>query len=263
MKTPVYLVMMLLLLTFSACTKEETDQNASRIILTNDQAAFYTIASNRSSLNSDPFDLKSIIFKGDNVEVNVAYAGGCKRHSFEVIWNGAIIKTNPPSIDLVIKHNANGDACEAYITEKLTFSLTDLVEGETYPDVNFNIMNGGDLTDSVTYKADETEIRYTGSDTCNMVVTARSAICGYGLYGNLWFALDDSISAGMGNYYFHKYLQPVAISSNIHGFVPVAGKRYKIGARIDHGNYFPGVVTCLAYAGPSVPVKIICIQAIN
>jgi len=55
----------------------------------------------------------------------------------------------------------------------------------------------------------------------------------------------------------------VAINSNIQGFVPVAGKRYKIGGRIDRNNYFPDIVMCLAYAGPSVPIKIMCIKPVN
>lgn len=264
MKTPFYFLMMLLLLIFSACTNEAADDKASsRVIFTNDASAYAAIASDRSSISSDPFDLKSIILKGDSVEVSVAYSGGCERHSFEVIWDGAVAKTNPPQINLFIKHHANGDGCEAYISEKLTFSLTALTESIAYPEVTFNVMNGGNIADSVTYKGDETEIRFIESDTCNVLVTASGIICGTGLYGNLWFALDDSIRAGSGNYYFHKYLQPVAISSNIKGFVPVAGKRYKIGGRIDRGNYFPDVVMCLAYSGPSIPVKIMCIKEVN
>ncbi len=264
MKTSGYFLMMLLLPAFSACTKEGTgDKDSSRVTLTKDASAYAAVAADRSSLSSDPLDLKGIVLKGDSVEVSVAYSGGCKQHSFEFIWNGAVAKTNPPEINLFIRHRANGDACEAYITEKLTFSVTDLLESITCPEVTFNVMNGGNSADSVTYKGDETEIRFAESDTCNVLVTASSAICGTGLYGSLWFALDDSIRAGAGNYYFHKYLQPVAISSNIRGFVPVAGKRYKIGGRIDRGNYFPDVVMCLAYPGPSVPVKIMCIKEMN
>ena len=264
MKTSGYLFMMLMLITFFCCQKEnKVEQKSSRIVLTNDQAAFNAAVSNRSAVSSDAFDLKSIILKGDSVEVSVAYPGGCEQHSFEFIWNGAITKTNPPGIDLIIKHNANGDACEAYITETLTFALTDLDESVVFPDVSFSVLNGGDPADSVVYSRDETDFGFTESDTCNTLVTARYAICGYGLYGNLWFALDDSISAGIPNYYFHKYLQPVAISSSINGFVPVEGKRYKIGGRVDRGNYFPGVVVCLAYAGPSIPIKIMCIKAMN
>jgi hypothetical protein len=124
-------------------------------------------------------------------------------------------------------------------------------------------MNGGNAIDSVTCKGNETEIRFVESDTCNVFVTAKSAICAYGLYGNIWFALDDSVKAGVDNYYFYKYLRPVATSSTIRGFVPVAGKRYRIGGRIDNGNYFPQIALCLAYPGPSIPIKIMCIKAVN
>lgn len=263
MKAPVYFLMMLLV-AFSACTKQVADdKNSSRVTLTNDASVYAAVAADRSSTISDPFDLKSVTLKDDSVEVTVAYSGGCKQHSFDVIWNGAVAKTNPPEISLFIKHHANDDACETYVTEKLTFSLTNLTGSISYPDATFNVMNGGNSVDSVAYKGSETEIRFVESDTCNVLVKASNAICGTGLYGNLWFALDDSIRAGTSNYYFHKYLQPVAINSNIKGFVPVAGKRYKIGARIDRGNYFPDVVMCLAYSGPSVPVRIMCIKAVD
>jgi hypothetical protein len=264
MKTPGYFSMILLLLTFFACSKEGTENKDSSLVnLVNDPSVYAAVAADRSSLTSDPFDLKGITQKGDSVEITVAYSGGCKQHSFEVIWNGAVAENNPPEINLFIKHHANGDVCEGYITEKLIISLTNLTESITYPNATFNVMNGGNISDSVAYKGNVTEIRFAESDTCNVLVTASSAICGNGLYGNLWFALDDSIRAGAVNYYFHKYLQPVSINSNIKGFVPVAGKRYRIGARIDRGNYFTDVVMCLAYSGPSVPVKIMCIREIN
>jgi hypothetical protein len=264
MKKISFFLMMLLLLTFSHCKKEKTSTlKSSEVILVKDQAAFNAAASDRSSSVSDPFELKNISYTGDSVEVTVAYSGGCEQHSFEIIWNEGVTSTNPPEIDLIIKHNANSDACEAYITETLSFALTDLGESVIYPDISLNVLNGGDPADSVIYNGNETEIRFAESDTCNTFVTARNAICGWGLYGNLWFALDDSISAGIPEYYFHKYLQPVAISDNIKGFVPVQGKRYKIGGKIDHGNYFPDILMCMAYAGPSLPIKILCIKEIN
>ena len=240
-----------------------SNHKSSVIILTKGQTAFNAASSDRSSAASDPFELKGIILKGDSVDVTVVYSGGCAVHSFEFIWNEAITNSNPPVIDLIIKHDANGDACKTNITETLTLGLNNLGEGVKFPDVSFSVLNGGDPDDSVKYTGNESEIKFAESDTCNTLVTARYAICGYGLYGNLYFALDDSMSAGMGNFYFHKYLQPVAISSNINGFVPVEGKRYKIGGRIDNGNYFPNAVMCMAYAGPSLPIKIMCIKAMN
>jgi hypothetical protein len=263
MKTSDFLLILLLLITFSYCKQVNTaQQKSSRIILVKDQAAFNAAASNRSAVSSAPFNLNQIIFKGDSVEVSVTYSGGCEQHSFEFIWNGVITGTNPPAIDLIIQHNSNGDSCKAHITETLTFPLTALTGNVIVPDASLSVMNGGNASDSIVYHGNETAFNFTESDTCNTLVTARNAPCGWGLYGNLWFALDDSISAGIPNYFFHKYLQPVSISSNITGFTPVPGKRYKVGGRKDNGNYFPGPM-CMIYAGPSIPIKIMCIKAMN
>lgn len=263
MKTSNYLLILLLLITFSYCKKVNTGEpKSSRIILTKDLAAFNTADSNRSAVSSAPFDLNQITLTGDSVEVSVAYSGGCEQHTFEIIWNGVITGTNPPAIDLIIQHNANGDSCKAHITETLTFPLTALTGNVIVPDASLSVLNGGNASDSIVYHGNETAFNFIGSDTCNTFVTARNAPCGWGLYGNLWFALDDSISAGVPGYFLHKYLQPVSISSNITGFVPVLGKRYKIGGRKDNGYYFPGPI-CMIYAGPSIPIKIMCIKAMN
>jgi len=264
MKATNYLLILLVLITFAYCKKPNSaEQKSSRIILTKDQTAYNDAVSNRTTVSSDPFELKDIIFRGDSVEVSVSYSGGCKQHSFEFIWNGTVTGTNPPKIDMVIQHHANGDACEAYISETLSFPLTNLTGSVVLPDISVGVMNGGNPSDSVIYSGNETDFNFTESDTCNVFVTARYAICGFGLYGNLWFALDDSISAGIPDYYFRKYLQPVAINSNNNGFVPAEGKRYKIGGKIDLGNYFPNVAMCMAYAGPSLPIKIMCIKTVN
>ncbi len=263
MKKEIVFIIILFILPFS-CTKENVNRHqSSKITLVKDAAAFAAAASDRSSSSSDPFELKNINFSGDSIDITLAYSGGCEQHSFTVLWNGALIGTNPPEFDLIIKHNSNGDACEAYITETISFALSDLGESVILPDASFSVMNGSDPADSVVYSGTETEIKFAESDTCNTFVTARYAICGYGLFGNLWFALDDSISAGIPDYYFHKYLKPVAIIDNLKGFTPVQGKRYKIGGKIDYGDYFPDILMCMAYAGPSLPVKIMCIKEIN
>lgn len=85
------------------------------------------------------------------------------------------------------------------------------------------------------------------------------AVCGVGLYENLWLALNDSVSAGTDGTYFRKYLQPVALSEDVKNFRPEPGKKYRVGARIQRNHPFTGIITCLAYPGPSVPVRITCV----
>jgi hypothetical protein len=166
------------------------------------------------------------------------------------------------------------DMCEAYITETLAFSVNDLTTVVSLDTLCVSILNGctpadsissggWDPSDSTDYDDGDIKITFPEGDVCQVSVTALNVICGTGLYNNLWFALDDSISTGFENYFFHKYLQPVAIESSISGFKPVSGKRYKIGARIQKEHDFMDIPVCLAYSGPSEPVRIMCIEELK
>ncbi|MCU0474337.1 MAG: hypothetical protein MUC93_13415 [Bacteroidales bacterium] len=272
-----YLILFLLITAVSGCRKgqESTeDEQSDKIIITRSSSEYSDASLNRSSEKSDPFDLKSIILKGDSVEITVAYPGGCRFHSFEIIWNETFSDTEPPQTGLIILHDANGDMCEAYITDTLSFCVCDLADDLSLDTVYVNVLNGWTPVDSTSsggwYPCDTTSyddgnygVVFQESDSCLVKVTASQVICGTGLYNNLWFALEDSISAGIEGYYFRKYLQPIAIDESLAGFVPVQGKKYIVGARIGKDHDYLNVPVCLAYSGPSVPVKIICIKEIN
>jgi|WetSurSiteA1Bulk_404760.scaffolds.fasta_scaffold13830_2 hypothetical protein len=260
-----------------SCKKGQDDLKdirSSEIILTSSISGFSDAVSNRSSLNSDPFELKDIVITGDSVKITVAYSGGCRKHSFEIIWNETISSTVPPQTGIIIIHNANMDMCEAYITETLAFCISDLTSVVSLDTLCVSILNGctpadsissggWDPSDSTDYDNGDIKITFPEGDLCQVNVTALNVICGAGLWQNLWFALDDSLSAGINNYYFRKYLQPVAIEKSIAGFVPVTGKRYLVGARIKNDHDFSGIPICLAYSGPSVPVLITCIEELK
>jgi hypothetical protein len=104
------------------------------------------------------------------------------------------------------------------------------------------------------------QVIFTEGDQCMVEVTAMRVICGAGLYENLYLALNDSISAGIDGVYFKKYLQPVALGSGLAGFRLVEGRKYLIGARVQNEHPYTDVATCLAYSGPSVPVRITCVR---
>jgi hypothetical protein len=250
-----------------SCEKENEktpESQTSEVNLHKSNSDFVNVMSNRSEDNSDPFELISIVFENGNVNITVAYSGGCKTHTFTVIWDEVITNSNPPGINLIITHDANGDACEAYITETLVFPLTTLIDNFLADEkLNVGAFNGWNPEDSTEYEGTAFEFKFTESDECVVNVTAREVICGNGLYDNLWFALDDSTSSGMPGYYFYNYLQPVVIDASLSGFKPVQGKKYTIGARISNENPFMNEPVCLAYSGPSIPVKIMCIKEIK
>jgi hypothetical protein len=255
-------------------TDDEKDARSTEIILTSSYSDFMDAFSNRSSEISDPFELKDIVVEGDSVKITVSYSGGCRKHTFELIWNETLSLTTPPQTGMIILHNADGDMCEAYITDTLAFCISDLTDIISFDTLYVGILNGWSPSDSISsggwdpadttgYDNGDSKITFPEGDTCQLNVTALNVICGTGLWENLWFALGDSVGSGFGDYYFRKYLQPVAMERSIASFIPVQGKSYKIGARIQLDHSFSEVPVCLAYSGPSVPVKITCIEELK
>ncbi|MEO0559318.1 MAG: hypothetical protein AAF170_14165 [Bacteroidota bacterium] len=58
------------------------------------------------------------LLDGDVLQVTVSYSGGCERHEFELGTSAT-----GPEHELWLKHDANNDTCEAYITERLRISV--------------------------------------------------------------------------------------------------------------------------------------------
>ena len=274
---PFVILSLLTLIAFSCKNSPDVreDNLSSRIIVTSSLAEYSSYASYRSIVNSDPFVLDSAIFNCDSISIIVSYSGGCKQHTFEIIWSENLSDTEPPQTGMIILHDANDDACEAYITETLTFSVSDLADNLCFDSLYVSVLNGWISTDStssggwdpadtIDYDDGDYKVVFTESDNCIVKVVATRVICGVGLWDNLWLALDnDSVGTGMEGYYFHKYLQPVSINDGLANFVPVQGKMYLVGARIQPEHDYMNMPVCLAYSGPSVPVKIICIIPIN
>ncbi|MCX6224162.1 MAG: hypothetical protein NTV01_05350 [Bacteroidia bacterium] len=75
----------------------------------------------------DPFRLDSAYVDDDCLMMQVSYSGGCRDHEFN-LWRLPPNALNPPPVELALSHNSNGDACEAYITRWLIFSLAPLRE---------------------------------------------------------------------------------------------------------------------------------------
>lgn len=264
MKSRAFIITILLITFVSACKKEKDDdsgKDTSNLVLTTSESDYQSALNIPSDVISDPFDLREITVNGREVEITVSYAGGCAPHTFEVIWDGTLIKTNPPQINLAIIHNANGDMCEAYITEILKFNLDSLV-GDIKPgEIHIDGHSGYDGTDSADYAGNAYEFDFTESMECSIRVTAQEAMCGWGLWENTWFALEDSVYSGFENYYYPCYLQPVSIADGLEEFVPVSGKTYRIGAVVDSTVHeFGEIPICLAWPGPSIPVKITCVE---
>jgi hypothetical protein len=64
----------------------------------------------------------------DKLIIDVRYGGGCGRHTFQLAWDGAVLKSDPPQVSLVLSHDANGDMCRALLSERLQFDLSTILD---------------------------------------------------------------------------------------------------------------------------------------
>lgn len=105
---------------------------------------------------TDPYQLQGVSISDDNLlMVEVGYSGGCSEHAFEIEWPDAITAIYPPSFSVVLNHNANGDNCEAFITETLEFSFDESNLGlsdEAIQDMTITVINGSDTSQQVSNK---------------------------------------------------------------------------------------------------------------
>ncbi len=71
----------------------------------------------------DPYFVNSAAVDGHGLTIEVSYAGGCRRHDFTLVISKTFLESDPVQLRAVLAHEANGDACEAWITESIDFDL--------------------------------------------------------------------------------------------------------------------------------------------
>ena len=91
----------------------------------------------------------SASIQNDILALQVQYGGGCKEHFFKLIVSEGIEKSNPPQTTFLLSHDANGDGCEALISEELRFNI---IEYKRYLQNAFN-------TSKIIIKFYESDIR--------------------------------------------------------------------------------------------------------
>jgi hypothetical protein len=58
--------------------------------------------------------------------MEVQYGGGCELHTFELISNGAYMKSLPMKLNVWLTHNSRNDRCRAMLTNTITFDISSL-----------------------------------------------------------------------------------------------------------------------------------------
>ena len=77
---------------------------------------------------TDAYTINAATLQGDTLTINVSYSGGCEAHTFTLVAEERFLESFPVQLRVSLAHNANGDTCEALITEDHTFNLTPIKE---------------------------------------------------------------------------------------------------------------------------------------
>jgi hypothetical protein len=84
-------------------------------------------SNNYDSLKTDPVYIKEAYINGNSLHLKISYGGGCRDHYIDL---ARIHEENSGSNDiplLEIRHDANGDLCEAFITKVICFDVSPLI----------------------------------------------------------------------------------------------------------------------------------------
>ena len=72
---------------------------------------------------NDSYVVNSAVLNGDRMAIEVSFAGGCRDHVFTLVISQSFRESDPVQLPAVLAHEANGDACEAWLTESHVFDL--------------------------------------------------------------------------------------------------------------------------------------------
>jgi hypothetical protein len=60
------------------------------------------------------------------LRVKVEHGGGCAQHTYTACWDGAVLDSQPPQVELRLHHDAHGDACDAYLSRDILIDTSSL-----------------------------------------------------------------------------------------------------------------------------------------
>ena len=79
-----------------------------------------------AALGADEYELDAAAITGDTLVVTVSYGGGCEDHLFALDASAAFAESDPVQLMVALAHNANGDACQRWVTQDYCFNLAPL-----------------------------------------------------------------------------------------------------------------------------------------
>ena len=89
-----------------------------------------SIPSDLSACEADPSRVVSVgnaSITGDTLSLEVSYGGGCEAHHFTLCWpDQTFMESAPVQVNLEVLDQGEPDYCDAYMTEGVSFDLTEL-----------------------------------------------------------------------------------------------------------------------------------------
>lgn len=74
----------------------------------------------------DQFTLHEARMEADTLILDIQFGGGCGKHEFLLVGNHRLLKSSTPQTDMVLAHDANGDACDAALSRTLRADVSPL-----------------------------------------------------------------------------------------------------------------------------------------
>ena len=72
---------------------------------------------------SDQYAVESAAVDGDRLTIEFSYAGGCQDHDFTLVLSSSFAESDPARLSAHLAHDANGDMCQAWLTNPFVFDL--------------------------------------------------------------------------------------------------------------------------------------------
>ncbi len=100
---------------------------------------------------NDPINFISAVSIADGcLDLSVQASGGCEEHEMQLTWNGAIMESFPPQVNLVVHYDTRDDPCDSLVTTSERFRLK-RVQLKGTRTVILNILGPNGQKEQVTY----------------------------------------------------------------------------------------------------------------
>ena len=75
---------------------------------------------------SDAIWIEDASIAGEILTVEMGFGGGCQAHQLRLCWDGSVAESAPEQVFLWVSHDANGDSCEAALSETMAADISSI-----------------------------------------------------------------------------------------------------------------------------------------